>query len=221
MMSALFHKPPPRAIPVLPSPPTAQAIPAKLPPRALPVALPASAGSGPAHESPRRALAVKLPTAPVIPTLPAVPPPRAIAVLPLPAPVIPTLPAVPPPRAVAVAPPAPAPIPEVVSPAPAPPTIIPMAAITAGSSPDDGSGETRFPRPNYPYAARSAGQSGTVLMNVQFDSRGTVVSAEVAQSSGVPVLDSATRDFILRHWRLPAYAGKIVSVPIEYKLESR
>jgi len=56
-------------------------------------------------------------------------------------------------------------------------------------------------------------------MNVMFDARGGVTYVEVAQSSGVPVLDSATRSFIRTHWHLPAYAGQAVSVPVEYRLE--
>jgi len=57
-------------------------------------------------------------------------------------------------------------------------------------------------------------------MSVQFDVKGDVADAEVAQSSGVPILDSETRSFIRTRWHSPAYAGQIVSVPVQYKLEN-
>ncbi len=57
-------------------------------------------------------------------------------------------------------------------------------------------------------------------MNVQFDSRGSVAQAEVAQSSGVALLDSETRSFIRAHWHSPSYAGQTVSVPVQYTLQN-
>jgi len=57
-------------------------------------------------------------------------------------------------------------------------------------------------------------------MNVQFDIKGNVADAEVAQSSGVPILDTTTRSFIRAHWHSPAYAGQLVNVPVQYKLEN-
>jgi protein TonB len=77
-----------------------------------------------------------------------------------------------------------------------------------------------LPHPPYPQEARELKQTGTVTLNVQFDSKGDVAHAEVAQSSGVPVLDSATRSFIRAHWHSPAYAGQLVSVPVQYTLQN-
>ena len=57
-------------------------------------------------------------------------------------------------------------------------------------------------------------------MNVQFDVKGDVAQAEVAQSSGVPILDSETRSFIRANWHSPVYAGQIVSVPVQYTLQN-
>jgi protein TonB len=77
-----------------------------------------------------------------------------------------------------------------------------------------------LPHPPYPTEAREHGQTGTVLMNVQFDVKGDIADAEVTQSSGVPLLDSETRSFIRAHWHSPSYAGQAVTVPVQYKLES-
>ena len=77
-----------------------------------------------------------------------------------------------------------------------------------------------LPHPPYPPEARDLRQTGTVVMNVQFDGKGDVTHAEVEQSSGVPILDSETRSFIRAHWHSPAFAGQVVSVPVLYKLEN-
>jgi TonB family protein len=107
-------------------------------------------------------------------------------------------------------------------------TISPAAAATVQSSPPKPAapaapssyapGLNVLPHPPYPVEARDRGQTGTVIMNVRFDLKGDVADAEVAQSSGVPILDSETRSFIRAHWHSPAYAGQAVSVPVQYKL---
>jgi protein TonB len=110
------------------------------------------------------------------------------------------------------------------------PAISPPAAATAQSSPPKPAaaaspssyapGLNVLPHPPYPTEARDRGQTGTVVMNVQFDVKGNVADAKLAQSSGVPILDSETRSFIRAHWHSPAYAGRAVSVPVQYKLEN-
>jgi len=89
------------------------------------------------------------------------------------------------------------------------------AAATSSYAP----GPNVLPHPPYPTEAQDRGQTGTVVMNVQFDAKGDVADAEVAQSSGVPILDSATRSFIRAHWHSPAYAGQAVSVAVRYQSE--
>lgn len=81
-------------------------------------------------------------------------------------------------------------------------------------------GPNVLPHPPYPTEAHDRGQTGTVVMNVYFDVKGDVAQAEVAQSSGVPVLDSETRSFIRTHWHSSAYAGQSINVPVQYKLEN-
>jgi TonB family protein len=79
-------------------------------------------------------------------------------------------------------------------------------------------GSSGFPRPGYPFAARKARQSGTVLLSVQFDGSGRAAAVSVIQSSGVSVLDSNSRTFVRANWQNPSFAGKVVTVPIEYNL---
>jgi len=82
------------------------------------------------------------------------------------------------------------------------------------------SGPNVLPHPPYPLEARDRGQTGTVVMHVQFDARGNVAQAEVAQSSGVPILDSETQSFIRAHWHSAAHAGQTISQPVQYSLEN-
>jgi TonB family protein len=77
-----------------------------------------------------------------------------------------------------------------------------------------------LPHPPYPTEARDLRETGIVIVNVQFDARGNVADAKVAQSSGVPILDSETRSFIREHWHSAAYAGQTISQPVQYSLEN-
>jgi TonB family protein len=88
------------------------------------------------------------------------------------------------------------------------------------SSSSYAAGPNVLPHPPYPLEARDRGQTGTVVMNVQFDVRGNVAQAEVSQSSGVPILDSETQSFIRAHWHSAAYAGQTISQPVQYSLEN-
>jgi len=94
------------------------------------------------------------------------------------------------------------------------------SATTAHAKPASAPARARDAPGRHPDEARSLHQTGTVLMNVQFDSSGSVADAEVAQSSGVKVLDSCTRSFIRAHWHSPEYAGQTISVPVQYTLEN-
>jgi periplasmic protein TonB len=81
-------------------------------------------------------------------------------------------------------------------------------------------GVSELPHPPYPREAQDRQETGVVVMNVQFDDRGNVAHAEVAQSSGVPILDSETRSYIRAHWHSTAYAGQTISQPVEYSLQN-
>ncbi len=81
-------------------------------------------------------------------------------------------------------------------------------------------GASDLPHPPYPMEARDRHETGVVVMNVQFDGNGDVARAVVAQSSGVPILDSETRSFIRAHWHSAVFAGQTISQPVEYSLEN-
>ncbi len=85
---------------------------------------------------------------------------------------------------------------------------------------DYDAGLSVLPHPPYPDEARDLQQTGFVRMLVQFDKAGNVTSADVAESSGVAVLDSQTRAFIRDNWHSTTYAGRAISVPVEYTLTS-
>lgn len=76
----------------------------------------------------------------------------------------------------------------------------------------------------YPAAARAAGQEGRVAVRFTVDRTGRVLSAQVAASSGSPVLDDAARS-LLAGAQLPPFppgmtqAQQTVTVGIRYALE--
>jgi protein TonB len=93
--------------------------------------------------------------------------------------------------------------------APSAPKLAPMA-----SNQDPGV----MTHPGYPTEAISRGETGTVMMLVEFNASGNVARAEVVESSGIPLLDSSTRSYIRQNWHSPEYAGQKITVPVEYKL---
>jgi len=98
----------------------------------------------------------------------------------------------------------------------APPQTAPMHI---GSLSNTGAGGER-PEPPYPPIALQTGEQGTVVLLLTGDDAGNVVSVQVKTSSGFPVLDYATVDFIKRHWRLPTDPGtRLFQTSITYKLQ--
>jgi TonB family protein len=77
-------------------------------------------------------------------------------------------------------------------------------------------GSGNFPKPGYPYQALLRHEGGTVMIAIQFDSEGRVSDADVANSSGHPDLDSGASSFIRAHWHDPSFAGRSVTVPIDF-----
>jgi TonB family protein len=87
-----------------------------------------------------------------------------------------------------------------------------------GSVNTTGAGGER-PEPPYPKIALESGQQGTVVLSLTGDDAGNVVTVDVKTSSGFPVLDHATVDFIKRHWRLPTDGStRLFETSITYKL---
>ena len=107
-------------------------------------------------------------------------------------------------------------------------TLVVPAALAAPSQPaparigslsNTGAGGER-PDPPYPPIAEQTGEQGTVVLLLTGDDAGNVVSVKVKTSSGFPVLDYATVDFIKRHWHLPTNTGtQLFQTSITYKLQ--
>jgi protein TonB len=94
-----------------------------------------------------------------------------------------------------------------------------VASLRIGSLNNTGAGGDR-PEPPYPPIARETGEQGTVKLLLGSDAAGNVISVDVKESSGFPVLDRATVDFIKRHWRLPAGDGNhLFETSITYLLQ--
>jgi TonB family protein len=74
------------------------------------------------------------------------------------------------------------------------------------------------PAPPYPKLAEQTGEQGTVVLLLTGDDAGNVVSVEVKQSSGFPILDRATQDFVRSHWRLPS-GGGLFQTSITYEIQ--
>jgi len=75
--------------------------------------------------------------------------------------------------------------------------------------------------PVYPASAERAGEEGTVLLEIEVDTLGRVMTAHLARSSGFNALDKAAI-LAVREWRFtrPATIAK-VRVPITFKLSQR
>ncbi len=93
------------------------------------------------------------------------------------------------------------------------------APVRIGSLVNTGAGGER-PEPPYPPIALQTGEQGTVVLLLTSDDAGNVVSVDVKESSGFPVLDRATVDFIKHHWRLPAGDGnRLFETSVTYLLQ--
>ena len=93
------------------------------------------------------------------------------------------------------------------------------APARIGSLNNTGAGGER-PEPPYPPIARETGEQGTVKLLLGGDEAGNVISIDVKESSGFPILDRATVDFIKGHWRLPAGEGnRFFETSITYLLQ--
>ncbi|HUA38818.1 MAG TPA: TonB family protein [Candidatus Sulfopaludibacter sp.] len=93
------------------------------------------------------------------------------------------------------------------------------AQARVNSLTNTGAGGER-PEPPYPPIAEQTGEQGTVVLLLSGDDAGNVISVDVKASSGFPLLDRATVDFVKRHWRLPTDAGtRLFQTSITYKLQ--
>ena len=96
--------------------------------------------------------------------------------------------------------------------APAPIKRLPASLDTTGTG-----GER--PQPPYPKIALDQGQQGTVVLLLTADHEGKIISAEVKESSGFPVLDRSALDYVRRHWALPRNATtNLFETSITYRI---
>jgi protein TonB len=94
-----------------------------------------------------------------------------------------------------------------------------VAPVRVGSLSNTGAGGER-PEPPYPPIAEQTGEQGTVVLVLSGDDAGDVISVDVKASSGFPLLDRATVDFVKRHWLLPTDTGtRLFQTSITYKLQ--
>jgi TonB family protein len=82
-----------------------------------------------------------------------------------------------------------------------------------------GSGGER-PRPDpYPRIAEELGQQGTVTLLLTVDDSGKVISADIKETSGSPILDGNAQSWIKRKWIVrPVNGGHTFLAPIRYHL---
>ncbi len=94
-----------------------------------------------------------------------------------------------------------------------------VAPVRIGSLSNTGTGGER-PEPPYPPIAKETGEQGTVKLVLGGDEAGNIISIDVKESSGFPILDHATVDFIKRHWRLPTGTGnRLFETSVTYLLQ--
>lgn len=91
--------------------------------------------------------------------------------------------------------------------------------VEIGSVASTGEGGDR-PAPPYPMIAKQSGEQGTVIILIGANAAGNITSVDVKETSGFPILDRATVDFIKRHWHVPAGgSSQIFQTSITYQLQ--
>lgn len=100
------------------------------------------------------------------------------------------------------------------------PPLEPMRVATQiNSVGSTGAGGDR-PQPAYPKIALEEAEQGVVTLTLGGDAAGNVISVDVKESSGFPILDRSAVDFIKRHWHLPTGNGnQLFETKITYKLQ--
>jgi protein TonB len=77
------------------------------------------------------------------------------------------------------------------------------------------------PQGRYPQIAQEMGQQGTVTLLLTVDDVGKVISAEIKETSGSPILDRDAQNWVKRHWIVPPANGNhLFLAPIKYELRA-
>ena len=91
---------------------------------------------------------------------------------------------------------------------------IPSTLTTTGTGGDR-------PQPPYPRIALDQGEQGSVTLLLTADEAGNIVSVEIKKSSGFPVLDHGTAEYVKRHWTVaPGAANRLFEATITYQLQA-
>jgi periplasmic protein TonB len=118
------------------------------------------------------------------------------------------------PAALAVAPP----LRPMIAPVAKPAAALPLLPATLDSTGTDG----ERPLPPYPPAAVRKEQQGTVALLLTVDDTGGIATIQLKETSGYPILDSSTVDFVKRRWRVPPRDGsRAFEIRVKYKLEGK
>ncbi len=83
-----------------------------------------------------------------------------------------------------------------------------------------GQGEGAQPAPEYPEAARAAGQQGTVVVRLSVDVDGRVTDALPVTPSPFPLLNRAATDAVRDTWRFKPGSARMYDVPITFRLNA-
>ena len=87
--------------------------------------------------------------------------------------------------------------------------------LDVGSTGDNGD----RPQPAYPPIALSENEQGSVSVAITVDDTGAVTQIALKASSGYPMLDRSTQEFIKRHWHIPPVNGShFFETTITYKI---
>ncbi len=111
--------------------------------------------------------------------------------------------------------------PSVAAPAPAPanaPTSAGPPAVPAVESLTFGLGEGQQPAPGYPFAARRAGQEGTVVVRFSIRPDGTVLDAEASAPSPWGMLNREAVRVVREQWRFKPGPVRLYEVAIRFEL---
>lgn len=77
----------------------------------------------------------------------------------------------------------------------------------------------RYPDPSYPRAALASGHQGRVLLLIQVDPSGTVLSSEVKDTSGYSTLDYHAARWVKSRWQFPPGESRLYECEIHFKLQ--
>jgi TonB family protein len=87
---------------------------------------------------------------------------------------------------------------------------------------NSGQGGDRPQMTSYPRIAEELGQQGVVTLLLTVNDAGKVVSAEIQESSGSPILDGSAQDWVKSRWTVPPVnGGHLFIVSFKFRLKSR